>query len=440
MKKSFLPLFCVLFLLVPFALAQDPSPKELDAYLAQPDSSYAWKILESNDEDGTKTFSVDLTSQTWHDIVWKHSLVIIDPEKNAVPDSCLLYISGGAIGKGANKKEVEMMKQLANRAGMTVAYLPQVPNQPLFGSHTEDSAIAETFLKTLATKDTTWPLLFPMAKSAIRAMDTTQAVLKEKEKRDVKNFVIAGGSKRGWTTWLAGASKDKRVLAIAPIVINTLNMAAQMPYQVETWGDYSEQIADYSKRGLLDDKDPAVSEMKKSLFAMVDPYSYRSRLTMPKLVVNGANDPYWTVDAIKFYWDDLIGPKYTITLPNAGHNLGDQAFKALGTLVAFARYACSGDAWPDMTWKRDVADDHYTVSVKSEIPAKNAKIWTAKSASKDFRKSKWESKSVSWKNGECKVDIPKPSAGHIAYYVELEFQTPQDFPASVTTQVWRDGE
>src|SRR5208282_3251366 len=76
--------------------------------------------------------------------------------------------------------------------------------------------------------------------SAVRAMDAVQAWASEQGKGEVKRFVVTGGSKRGWTTWLTGAV-DNRVIAIAPMVIVMLNMGAQGPNQLDVWGQYSEQ-------------------------------------------------------------------------------------------------------------------------------------------------------------------------------------------------------
>jgi len=64
----------------------------------------------------------------------------------------------------------------------------------------------------------------PMTKSAVRAMDTVTAFLgSSREVTSGGRFVVAGGSKRGWTTWTT-AAVDKRVVGIIPIVIDVLNI------------------------------------------------------------------------------------------------------------------------------------------------------------------------------------------------------------------------
>src|SRR5439155_17307190 len=115
----------------------------------------------------------------------------------------------------------------------------------------DDALIARTFVKYLDTKDETWPLLFPMVKSVTRAMDALQEFAKSEWKADVTDFVVTGASKRGWTSWLTAATGDKRVKAIAPLVIDTLNFPAQMKNQVNAFGRPSEMVKDYTNRGLI---------------------------------------------------------------------------------------------------------------------------------------------------------------------------------------------
>jgi len=70
-------------------------------------------------------------------------------------------------------------------------------------------------------------------------MDALQAFAKQEWEIEVTHFVVSGASKRGWTTWLTAAA-DRAVKALAPCVIDTLNMSVQLPYQLKSWGKYSE--------------------------------------------------------------------------------------------------------------------------------------------------------------------------------------------------------
>jgi hypothetical protein len=255
--------------------------------------------------------------------------------------------------------------------------LRQVPNQPLLDGKTEDELIAETFVRYLKTKDENWPLLFPMTKSAVRAMDALQAFAKEQGK-PVGRFVVTGGSKRGWTTWLTGAVDD-RVVAIAPMVIVMLNLGKQGPNQLKVWGKYSEQIDDYVQRGLMEKTDTPEGT---KLWKMVDPFTYRDRfVTKPKLLINGANDRYWTLDALDFYWNELEGPKYLMELPNAGHGLDQHRDWALGGLGAFFRHVISDRPMPKMTWDlARGAGGESTLTIHANPAPVSARIWMARTA------------------------------------------------------------
>ena len=421
--------------------ADDAVPPELNAYIELADATYRWEIVESSVESNTdqspKSWLVELTSQTWHDIPWKHYMIVVEPAELNYPDCSILFITGGRIGRKPSDGDFALAGLLAAQSGSYVSLLFQVPNQPLFDNLSEDALIAETLIRAIADKDATWPALFPMAKSAIRAMDATQEVIQQETGREVKHFLVTGASKRGWTTWLSAASGDPRVAAIAPIVIDTLNIQRQMQYQVETWGTWSQSIHDYTERDIIDLDLEKMDDFVKRLWRMVDPYSYRSRMTLPKLLIHGTNDPYWTVDAAQHYWDELVGPKYILTLANVGHDLGNKQLHAYATMIAFAKNAFQGGSWPEVTWNCTEDNDKYLLAVRSDVPFLSAKLWTARSDTKEFRTAQWSSKPIeSSGNTRCEAVIDKPASGHIAFYVELtsEFDGQQ---FSVTTQVWR---
>jgi PhoPQ-activated pathogenicity-related protein len=230
------------------------------------------------------------------------------------------------------------------------------------------------------------------------------------------------------------------VIAIIPIVIDTLNIQRQMQYQVETWGDWSPSIHDYTDRNLFNLESGNSDVFLQRLWKMIDPYFYRSRITIPKLLVHATNDPYWTVDASQNYWNELLGPKYLLTLSNVGHDLGSKQLNSLTTIIPFAKNVFQGGAWHNMQWKFSESGAKYVVTVSSELPVKSAKIWTAKSNTKMFRAAKWDSVPLPLSENDSTnpivAEIEKPSEGHIAFYVEIvsEFE---EKPFSVTTQVWR---
>ena len=314
--------------------------------------------------------------------------------------------------------------------------LHQVPNQPLLGGKTEDKLIAETFVRYLETKDEDWPFLFPMVKSAVRAMDAVQEMGEaERQARRHPKFVVAGASKRGWTTWLTGAV-DKRVIAIAPMVIDTLNMKAQRAHSLEVWGKFSEQIDDYTSRGLTEKYDEGDG---KKLWMMVDPYSYRDRLTMPKLLINGTNDRYWTLDALNVYWDDLKGPKHVVYLPNAGHNLAVHRDYALNGVGALFRHAVANRPLPDLSWKHtDAPDGRLRLEITSTVAPKSAQLWVATAPTRDFREAHWDSAPLPIEGTSIVAEIARPRTGYIALLGDLEYES-EGLPFHLSTQIRQTG-
>jgi PhoPQ-activated pathogenicity-related protein len=185
-----------------------------------------------------------------------------------------------------------------------------------------------------------------MTKSAVRGMDAVAAFAKKEFGQKIRKFVITGASKRGWTTWLT-AAVDGRVKAIAPMVIDMLNMKAQTDWAQAVYGQQSEQIHDYTALDLTDRKD---DERMVALRSWVDPYSHRALYKLPKLLLLGTNDPYWVVDSLRHYWSALPSPKLLFQTPNAGHDLagGKQATESL---AAFYEMVADGKPLPRMTWE-----------------------------------------------------------------------------------------
>ena len=157
-----------------------PSPA-LQAYVAKPDTTYQWKKRRQGTLGQGSYVELILTSQTWRDIAWKHQLFIYRPSKVANGSQALLLIAGGSWKPELEKEpaqseaklpgEAHIVAALAESLRAPVAVLLQVPEQPLFGDLVEDEIISYTFAEFMKTNDVEWPLLLPMVKSVVRAMD-----------------------------------------------------------------------------------------------------------------------------------------------------------------------------------------------------------------------------------------------------------------------------
>lgn len=385
----------------------------LKDYVSKPDDSFAYTLHSTLQVRDNTVYFVQLTSQTWQNIAWKHWLAIIKPKEVKQPDKAMLLISGGSTTDGRpglDDDEGRVLIVMAERLNAVVALLKQVPNEPLFDGKVEDGIISYTFEKYLEGAGNEWPLLLPMVKSAARAMDAIQAVGKEKLHQDIKQFLVTGASKRGWTTWLT-AAVDRRVVAIAPMVIDVLNMAPQMAYQKKVYGAYSEQVEDYTARHI---QDRMQTPEGKRLLDIVDPYSYRDQLTLPKVILLGTNDEYWTADSAKFYFNDLKGDKYLHYEPNAGHGLN---LNIVPVIAALYHSVLTGEKLPEMDWK---TTEDGSLEVTWDNPQGKASLWQAQSPNRDFRHAAWTNTALPDK-GKVAVTLAPPEKGWAAYLVSVEF-------------------
>jgi PhoPQ-activated pathogenicity-related protein len=429
--------FCITVNIYAQNLAITPETA-LKSYIANGDKTFQWELKDSVVLGNVTAYNLLLTSQQWRKYTWRHQLTVLVP-KNRQYDSALLFVTGGS-----NKDEQPNWSKsdglwpslagIAEKNKTIVASLRQAPNQPLYGDLTEDALISYTLHQFKQDKDYSWPLLFPMVKSAVRAMDAMQEFTKKNLKYDVNNFVVSGASKRGWTTWLSAAIDDQRVKAIAPMVIDMLNMPATLNYQYTTYGEYSIEIEDYVKLGIPQGTD---TEDGKAITTMIDPYSYRNKLTVPKMIFIGTNDPYWTVDAIKHYLEQIPGKNMIHYVPNVGHNLGGgkQAFESLS---AFVGLTAANKEYPVCTWTAENSKIGAELTVNAPTnDLVEVALWQTTSSDRDFRNNLWLSRNIKLKDSpQIKVTQNFPKKGYAAFYVEMKYKDPNGGTFSVCSRVY----
>jgi PhoPQ-activated pathogenicity-related protein len=425
-----------LCVLAAVGLTPTPSSADLVEYVSKPETAFEWQLKHKieSEQSGDRIYDLQFVSQVWQGKQWQHQLQIYRPANAAPTSTMFLWGTGGS----ASPEAVSLGLELARKMKAPVAFVYHIPNQPLLEGHLrEDDLIAETFVRYLTSNDETWPLLLPMVKSVVKAMDVLQAFGKKEWNFSIDKFIVAGASKRGWTTWLT-AAVDKRVGAIAPVVIDVLNMRAQMPRQLQAFGAYSSRLAAYSSRGLLPIPETPAGQR---LLSMVDPWAYRDKLTMPKLIINGTNDFYWATDALNLYWDGIPHDKWVLYVPNAGHNLRrqdrplrEQLSDLVTSLAAFARHQMSGAAMPTLRWKHENSNDRLRLIIDATPAPLAARLWIAQSATTDFRTTQWREQEVNFFDGKIIGEVTPPEKGHLAFFGELDYDI-GGLPYHLSTQL-----
>jgi len=428
----------------PYSPPLAPAETALDRYVAAPDPAYSWSQAGKFAGEGVTTYLLEMTSQTWltPDRVdrpqWDHFLLVTVP-KDVRHSTALLMIGGGSNTNDPPDSGSSEMEAISLATGSVTATLRMVPNQPLrFAGDEEgryeDDLIAYAWEQYMLTGDVTWLPRLPMTKAAVRAMDAVQSFCSGPVMggKRVEDFVVTGGSKRGWTTWTT-AAVDSRVKAVVPVVIDMLNMMPSFEHHWRTLGFWAPAVGDYERHGIMDWTGTPEYRM---LAKIVEPYSYRDRLTMPKLVINATGDQFFLPDSSQFYWDGLTGPKYLRYVPNGDHSLRETDGR--DSVLAFYSAILEDADLPEYTW--DFPDKN-TIEVRSDTPVREVLLWQAHNpAARDFRVEAigrvWASSPVQDLGGGLyRATVPTPAAGWTAYMLELTFDSPADVPLKLSTPV-----
>ena len=289
-------------------LAPRISHADLDGYVKKPEPAFRWE--KRGEQKRTAARSTTSTSSPRSGRGSPGSTASsLPPRQVEHPGFCTLYNTGGSGSDGNTALGVTMAKA----SGAVYAILYNIPNQPLFDGKTEDALIVHTWLKYLET-GTRLAAALPDGEGVLKAMDAHPGVHARRPacRRRPASWSPAAPSAAG--PRLAGASRDRRIKAIAPMVIDILNVPKQSPHKLQAYGKPSEQIGEYTAR-----------EFRRSskLPRGASWWNWRTRtatvsgLTLPKLIILGTNDRYWTQDALNLYWDGCRAPSGSSMSPTA---------------------------------------------------------------------------------------------------------------------------
>lgn len=389
-------------------------------YVDAADDNYSWfnTGLDLQGPGWTGTL-LNMTSQQWlsdSEIkdgkgLWSHQLLIIRPSLVMAEDVGALYITGGNNPGGHIKPtsvDVLIPTILAMQSNITTAVLFQIPNQPTVftsdpkqDSRIEDNLIAYSWMEFV--KNPSRPDLvayFPMVKAVARALDTmtafSQQQVDNKEWRTpLTRFYLAGASKRGATTWLAGAYEgaknavERRVLGISPIVFDTLNFTTTVPRMYELYGGWSFAFAPYQRAGVTELVGVEGMDILASAVDPLYPTYLPGLANVDKHVVTSSGDEFFVLDNDKFWWHAMPEPKSRYIANNAEHALVTNIAGVLGSISGHINSIVYKFPRANVKWNTDSITG--TLTAYSDLKPSKVKVYRAETnpsvpdSRRDFR-------------------------------------------------------
>ena len=271
-----------------------------------------------------------------------------------------------------------------------------------------------------------------MTKAVVRAMDSVQSYLST-QSTEISNFIVIGGSKRGWTAWLT-AAVDSRVKAVMPISIDLPNLELQFLHHWEAYGFYAPAIEDYVE---FDLPCRVRTARGQKLLRIIDPYAYRDRYTMPKLIINSAGDQFFLPDSSQFYFHELLEPKQLRYTFNTDHAQGEDIQALLNIVLSAVSWVGDVNAErqsPRFSWSFE-PDGGIRVVAEDRPDA----VYLAQATNPSARDFRLETIGPAWNRtrlsdqggGIYTAAVEPPAAGWSAFAIELVYGGHTHLPANL---------
>jgi PhoPQ-activated pathogenicity-related protein len=211
------------------------------------------------------------------------------------------------------------------------------------------------------------------------------------------------------------------VVAIAPIVSDLLNLQRSFAHHWSCYGFWAEVLEPYEELGIFNWLDDPRAD---TLMTIVDPWQYRARLDLPKLIITAAGDDFFVHDSIQFYLDDLPGETYVRTVPNTNHYLDGAEAEVLTNTVPYYDAILTNQSRPSFSWTLN--DDGSTTVTTATTPLA-VYLWQADNpTTRDFRQvtigNTWTQTTLTQQSPGVYHAAPgTPAAGWRSYFVEVVF-------------------
>ena len=269
-----------------------------------------------------------------------------------------------------------------------------------------------------------------MTKAGLRAMDAVTEFWQEEAGENLAEWIVAGASKRGWTTWLVAACDPQRVVAFVPLVFDELNFVKNIHHHWRAYGGWSVPptardttapgsccafclsarivahssacfcalfcmwrqlycrsfaLTDYIQNNITTSFD---SEEFAYMISLIDPIVYADILTQPKLIVSTGGDEFLLPDNHDYYGSELQGETHFHSFPNTEHSLITNVPLVLDTVTGFIVGVQTNTPRPVYTWTKQ-PNGALHIEVDAATPPSSVTVWStttvAGAVRRDFR-------------------------------------------------------
>ena len=442
-----------LFIVIPFVLAYsmlnfiflstEEEYTSMSDYIESTKNEFSYDIQEVIYEENWTGYHIKMISGEWLDskkvdqVEWWHYVDIIIP-KQTTSSTGIIFIDGGEKSEDYFRLDAQSI-QNAIKTEAVIVNVSNIPFQPLNflsseqDSFEEDDLIAfawNKFLKQGAKqKDVEWLPRFPMTRAIVRAMDLAQEIVLQND-IVVKDFVVSGASKRGWTAWTT-AAVDRRVKAVVPMVIDMLNLVPSFENHYRSYGEFSPAVQEYVNYNI---QDWLGTEEFKVLMSYIEPFSFVDKFTMPKYIINAGSDEFFSTDSWRFYYDKLPGEKIIRYVPNKNHSLDGRYLTE--DLVSYFYRVINDIEIPSLSWN---LSDNKLIAELDYDGDYNVSVWTAKNDNgRDFRLWEegelWEETSIGkLANNKYELNVSSNLKGYKATMIEFTIDPKSEFPLIIST-------
>ncbi len=424
-------------------LSTEEEYTSMSDYIESTKNEFSYDIQEVMYEENWTGYHIKMISGEWLDskkvdqVEWWHYVDIIIP-KQTTSSTGIMFIDGGEKSEDYFRLDAQSIRN-AIKTEAVIVNVSNIPFQPLNflsseqDSFEEDDLIAfawNKFLKQGAKqKDVEWLPRFPMTRAIVRAMDLAQEIILQND-IVVKDFVVSGASKRGWTAWTT-AAVDSRVKAVVPMVIDMLNLVPSFENHYRSYGEFSPAVQEYVNYNI---QDWLGTEEFKVLMSYIEPFSFIDKYTMPKYIINAGSDEFFSTDSWRFYYDKLPGEKIIRYVPNKNHSLDGRYLTE--DLVSYFYRVINDIEIPSLSWN---LSDNKLIAELDYDGEYDVSVWTAKNDNgRDFRLWEegelWEETSIGkLANNKYELNVNSNFKGYKATMIEFTIDPESEFPLIIST-------